>query len=142
MAECLKFTRPIVRRGASLYADQARWQLLKERQNVATLQLAADDHLASGVNSVNLEDRLGDVETDCCDACMASSSESWESLNNAHIHGTHVRVEEPSTASTADKRRPEPARPMRPVCPIGHPSHGTALYDLRRRFSALSIPRF
>ena len=33
----------------------------------ATLQLATDDHLASGINSVNLEDRLGDVETDCRD---------------------------------------------------------------------------
>src|SRR6266705_3338559 len=55
MAEYLELARPIVRRGASLYADQARWQLLKERQDVATLQLAADDHLASGINSVNLE---------------------------------------------------------------------------------------
>jgi hypothetical protein len=57
----------MVRRGASLYADQAPWQLLEERQNVATLQLATDDHLASGINSVNLEDRLGDVETDSRD---------------------------------------------------------------------------
>jgi hypothetical protein len=34
---------------------------LKERQDSAALQLAADHHLASGINSVNLEDRLGDV---------------------------------------------------------------------------------
>jgi hypothetical protein len=67
MAECLKFARPIVRRGASLYANQAWWQLLEERQDVATLQLAADDYLASGINSVDLEDRLGDVEPDCRD---------------------------------------------------------------------------
>jgi hypothetical protein len=37
MAEGLKFARPIVRRGASLYANQAWWQLLKERQDGATL---------------------------------------------------------------------------------------------------------
>jgi hypothetical protein len=55
MAECLQFARPIVRRGASLYANQAWWQLLEERQDVATLQLAADDHLTRGINSVNLE---------------------------------------------------------------------------------------
>jgi len=44
-----------VRRGASLYANQAWWQLLEECQDVAPLQLAADDHLTSGINSVNLE---------------------------------------------------------------------------------------
>jgi len=64
MAERLKFARPVVRRRASLDADQTRWQLLEERQDVATLQLAADDYLASGINPVNLKDRLGDVETD------------------------------------------------------------------------------
>jgi hypothetical protein len=56
-----------VRRGASLYANQAWWQLLKERQYVATLQLAANYRLAGGINSVHLEDRLGDIETDCRD---------------------------------------------------------------------------
>jgi hypothetical protein len=35
---------------------------LEKRQDGATLQLAADDHLASGINSVHLEDRLGNVE--------------------------------------------------------------------------------
>jgi hypothetical protein len=34
-------------------------------------------------------------------ACMIGSSESW-GLNSAHFHGTHVPVEEPSTASKAD----------------------------------------
>jgi hypothetical protein len=57
----------MVRRGASLDANQAWRQLLKERQDLATLQLTADDHLTSGINSVHLEDRLGDVEPDCRD---------------------------------------------------------------------------
>jgi hypothetical protein len=57
----------MVRRGAGLNANQAWWQLLKERQHVATLQLPADDHPAGGINSVDLENRLGDIETDCCD---------------------------------------------------------------------------
>ena len=34
---------------------------------------------------------------------MIGSSESW-GLNSAHLHGTHVPVEEPSTASIADIR--------------------------------------
>jgi hypothetical protein len=45
----------MVRRGTGLNADQARRQLLEKRQDRARLQLAADDHLASGINSVNLE---------------------------------------------------------------------------------------
>jgi len=55
MAKCLQLARPMVRRGASLDANQAWRQLLKERQDLATLQLAADDHLAASVNAVNLE---------------------------------------------------------------------------------------
>jgi hypothetical protein len=74
MAKCLQLARPMVRRGASLDANQARWQLLKERQHVATLQLAADNHPAGGINSVDLENRLGDVETDCRD----------------HLHGSRL----------------------------------------------------
>jgi hypothetical protein len=65
MAKRLEFAGPIVRRGTGLNSDQTRWQLLKERQDVATLQLAADDHLTGSINSVNLEDGLGYVETDC-----------------------------------------------------------------------------
>src|SRR5258708_17341425 len=42
MAKCLQLARPMVRRGASLDANQAWRQLLKERQDVATLQLAAE----------------------------------------------------------------------------------------------------
>ena len=67
MTQCLQLARPMVRRGAGFNADQARRQLLKERKDIATLQLAADDYLAGGINSVNLEDRLGNVETDCRD---------------------------------------------------------------------------
>jgi hypothetical protein len=61
MAKRLKFARPMVRRGASLYANQAWWQLLEERNYLAPLQLAADDHLTASVNAVNLKNRLGDI---------------------------------------------------------------------------------
>ena len=57
----------MMRRRTSLNTDQARGHFLKESQNVATLQLAADDHLAGGINTMDLEYRLGDVETDCRD---------------------------------------------------------------------------
>jgi hypothetical protein len=45
----------MVRRGASLDANQTWRQLLEERQHVAPLQLAADYYLANRINSVDLE---------------------------------------------------------------------------------------
>ena len=68
VAKGLKFARPMMRRGASFDTNQARWQLLKESQDVAALQLAADDHLAVSINAMDLKNRLRDIETDCCDS--------------------------------------------------------------------------
>jgi hypothetical protein len=45
----------MVRRGAGFDTDQTWRQLLEERQDIATLQLPADDRLAASVNAVNLE---------------------------------------------------------------------------------------
>ena len=98
----------MVRRGAGLNANQAWRQLLKECQHLATLQLAADDHLTRGINAVYLETDLAMSKSIVVIVCMARSSESWE------LRGTHVPVEEPSTASQTDAflakrncRRPE-----------------------------------
>jgi len=49
----------------SFDADQAWLQLLEARQHIATLQLTANNHLASSINAMNLKNRLGDIETDC-----------------------------------------------------------------------------
>ncbi len=67
VAERLQLTRPVVGRSASLDADKAGWQLLEERQNLATPQLSANNYFAVCVHPMNLEDRLGDIETDRCD---------------------------------------------------------------------------
>src|ERR1700685_3732875 len=57
----------MMRRGAGFDADQARWQLLKECQHVAPLELTADDDIARSIDAVNLKDRLRDVEAECRD---------------------------------------------------------------------------
>jgi hypothetical protein len=72
MAEYLQLARPMVGRGTGLDTNQAWRQLLEERQHVTTLQLAADDHLTGGINSVDLENRLGDIKTDCRDRLHGS----------------------------------------------------------------------
>ena len=64
MPERLEFTRPMMRRGAGFDANQARRQLLEECQDVTTLQLTADAHVAFNVNAVDLKYRLCDIETD------------------------------------------------------------------------------
>src|SRR3990170_5925354 len=57
----------MMRRGEGFDTNQAWRQLLEERQDVAPLQLTADEHLAFRVDAVHLKYRLGYVETNCCD---------------------------------------------------------------------------
>jgi hypothetical protein len=84
-----------MRRRTGLHTNEARPQLLKECQNVAALELTANDHIAVRIDAMNLENRLCDVETDRCDrlhACLLR-------IRSPH---RYVPVEEPSTASEAD----------------------------------------
>jgi hypothetical protein len=62
----LKLARPKMRGGTSFNANEAWRQLREKRLDVAALQLAADDHLPSRFNSMHLEKRLGDIETNRC----------------------------------------------------------------------------
>ena len=65
MAERLELARPVMRRRTGLDTNQARRQLLEERQNITALQLAAEDDIALRIDTVNLKNRLRDIETDC-----------------------------------------------------------------------------
>jgi hypothetical protein len=91
----------MVRRGASLDADQTSRQLLEERQDVAPLQLTADDRLARSINAMYLEDRLGDVETDCRNRLHDWLLRIVGALTAPTSVALACRVEEPSTASEA-----------------------------------------
>src|SRR5262247_2052140 len=57
----------MMRRSAGFHADEARRQLLKEWQNVSALELTTNDYITCRVNSVDLKNRLGDIETNCRD---------------------------------------------------------------------------
>src|SRR5262249_47353511 len=83
-------------------ANEARRQLLEEWQNVAALELAANDYITCSVNPVDLKNRFGDVEADCRNSLHVLAPPNRGSPNSAHIDGTSVPVEEPSTASKAD----------------------------------------
>jgi hypothetical protein len=64
VAKRLEFARPMMRRGAGLDAYQAWRELLEEREDIAPLQLTPEQYVTQRVDAVNLENRLGDVETD------------------------------------------------------------------------------
>src|SRR5262249_31417950 len=82
------------RRSTGFDADEARRQLLKEWQNVPALESTANDYITRRVNSVDLENRLGDVETNCRDRLHVWLLRIVGALNSTHIHGTSVPVEE------------------------------------------------
>jgi hypothetical protein len=44
-----------MRRCTGLDANQARWQLLKKRQNISSLELTAHNYVAACINAMNLE---------------------------------------------------------------------------------------
>src|SRR5215472_8706697 len=62
----------MMRRCAGLNTDEAWHQLLEECQDITSLQLAPDDHLAYRVDAVDLKNRLRDVETDRRDPVHAA----------------------------------------------------------------------
>src|SRR6516225_396509 len=65
MPQLPDLSRPIMRRAASLNANQTRREGLEERQYFRPLQLPTQYCLASCIDPVQLEDPLEDVQTDC-----------------------------------------------------------------------------
>src|SRR5258708_25662916 len=57
----------MMRRSAGFDADEARRQPLKEWESVGALEVTENDYITCRVNSVDLKNRLGDIETDCRD---------------------------------------------------------------------------
>jgi hypothetical protein len=49
---------------ASFHPYETRWQLLEEADHLAAPKLFRDNDLASGIDTVSLEHRLGEIQTD------------------------------------------------------------------------------
>src|SRR5262249_18955697 len=104
-------------------AIQARRQLMEEGNDVTALQLAPDGHITFRINTMDLKNRLCDVETNRRNSLHGPVLR----IGSPHgDHGTYVPVEEPSTASNSDscsaaksaKRSRNPGRS--PVCAMLH----------------------
>jgi hypothetical protein len=78
------------------------------------------------IHAVNLKNRLGDVETNCLNRLHGELLRIVGATSSAHIFGTLVPVEEPSTASfpdscagtnrDANRSRRRRAQPMKRTC--------------------------
>jgi hypothetical protein len=62
----------------------------------------AEDYIAFRIDTVNLKDRLRDIETDRRNRLHNLAPPNRGGLTSTHIHGAHAPVEEPSTASIPD----------------------------------------
>jgi hypothetical protein len=82
-----------MRRSAGFDADEARRQPLKEWQNVPALERTANDYITCRVNSVDLKNRLGDIETDCRDRLHVWLPGARATLAAAGLFGgLHVHI--------------------------------------------------
>src|SRR6266487_6274715 len=94
-------------------AYEARRQLLEEWHNVAALELAANDYMTCRVNSVDLKNRLCNIETNCRD----------------RLHVWLLRIVGASTAPTSMalpcrwRSRPQHQKRTRPHLRFGLPIH-------------------
>jgi hypothetical protein len=61
VTELRQLTRPVVRAGTGLHADQAWRQCLEELQHLTAAKLLPDDDLLSRVDAVDLEHVLGEI---------------------------------------------------------------------------------
>ena len=65
MAKLAKFARPVMRTCAGFHADQTGWLTLKELKHLAASELTAQRGTTLGVNTVQLENRLRQIDPDC-----------------------------------------------------------------------------
>lgn len=100
VAELDQLACPMMGGRAGLHTNQARPDSSKELQDLAALQLSANDNLAGITDGMDLEHRLRDVQSDCANllhgrllSCGPQDTATW------HIA---MPAEEPSTASIAD----------------------------------------
>ena len=65
MAKRLQLTTPVMGRRTGFDTDQARLQTAEELQHLRPTDTLADNHRPVLVDAVNLQYRLGNIETDC-----------------------------------------------------------------------------
>jgi hypothetical protein len=91
VAESGQLSCPEVGRGAGLYANQARWQVAEEANELASAKLTADQNLSTLVNAVDLKDVLGDIKADYSHLHRSGSLSGAEA--NTLLHRAFMELE-------------------------------------------------
>jgi hypothetical protein len=84
MAKGRQLPRPEVGGGTRLHANQAGRQTPEEGNELTPAELTADQNLSILVNAVDLEDVLGEIETDCGDMHWSGSLSGAEAITLSH----------------------------------------------------------
>src|SRR5215471_11690320 len=92
----------MVRRGTGLHTDQARRQGLKKCHHLAAPELLPDNDLLVGVDAVDLEHVLGDIQIDRGNLHLDGSPHVIR--HNDHSMALRCRERAPSTTSNAEVR--------------------------------------
>ena len=88
VAQRRQHTTPIVSGAASFDADQARPKLCKERYKILSSERLLDDDVASGVDRVDLESGLRQVNPDCGNLLHGRCSS--DDVSDDNHHGTQM----------------------------------------------------
>src|SRR6185295_18096917 len=91
---------PVMRRGARFHADKTDRNLCKKRNYLCATKFSHNDDIAMRVDSMDLEDVLGQIDTDGADVHAAPTDESF---HNDHPMALRCRVRASSTTSFATK---------------------------------------
>src|SRR6516225_7831063 len=159
MPQLPDLTRPIMRRAASLNADQTRRWGLEERQYFRPLQVPPQYCLASCIDAMQLEDPLGDVQTDCGNlhgggsfSSLHSTARAWHidavrgrpphQIRYTRIGASSLSWDTPATRRTWPQSGPTTAGPVSPArrklpfrsiaarCPVASPGSQQSILDL------------
>ncbi len=96
MAESSELAGPVVGGRARLHTDQAGRQACTELDELRPPDLSADGNPPLGINGMDLEHRLGEVQADCCDLSHVFAPSRPPQTGSSW----HRREREPSTPSS------------------------------------------
>jgi hypothetical protein len=80
MAKGRQLPRPEMGRGARLHTNQARRQAAEEADELTPAELPADQNLSVLIDTVNLKDVLGEIETNSGDMHWSGSLSGAEAI--------------------------------------------------------------
>jgi hypothetical protein len=99
MPQRSEFARPLMRRCASFHANPARRQISKELKNSRSTNTLADYHRPICIDTVNLKDRLRNIDPDRANLAHGRLSSMWLRFDSTTLWHIDAAEWAPSTTS-------------------------------------------